>query len=184
MCRRRPCNEGVARPFHDNERVDAREQKKKFPGDAISRVADHLADLTGFRDREVLDVSLVGALKDLLRPQAVAIYRLVGEEHEQRWLTRARLMRCANPLDAAHAFERLRSNVERYAFLQVGRITVSIGFTELRANDTPNAAFARADKAVYHVKQNGRNHVAHHADLMAAGKLADEARDNSDVELF
>ena len=93
------------------------------------------------------------------------------------------LMRCGNPLDAAHAFERLRSNVERYAFLQVGRITVSIAFTELRADDTPNAAFARADKAVYHVKQNGRNHVAHRADLVAEGKLADEARDNSDVEL-
>ncbi len=57
----------------------------------MSRVVDHLADLTGFRDRDVLDVTLVGALKDLLRPQAVAIYRCVGEEHQQRWLTRARL---------------------------------------------------------------------------------------------
>jgi len=352
----------------------------------MSRVVDHLADLTGFRDRDVLDVTLVGALKDLLRPQAVAIYRCVGEESQQRWLTRARLgpgdttatadslwaepmslplladhpdrlaclrrqesmtvgagpavaglnasctsyfpltsdrdpigvlevqsaqplsaehsrmvcsilriyrnfqglldyserdtltgllnrktfdesflrvavqpsplaaalqqtearrhvpsgsswlglididhfkrvndnhghligdevllllsrlmrtsfrfhdhlyrfggeefvvlMRCGNPQDAAHAFVRLRSNVERYAFPQVGRITVSVGFTELRLGDTPNAAFARADKAVYFVKQNGRNQVAHHADLVAAGKLADEVLDNSDVELF
>ena len=343
----------------------------------MSRVVDHLAELTGFRDRDVLDVTLVGALKDLLRPQAVAIYRSVGEEHEQRWLTRARLepgdstatadplwadpsslplldafpdrhaclrrqesftvgdapamayfplssdrepigvlelrskvalsaeqlrmvcsilriyrnfqslldyserdtltgllnrktfdesfmrvalpppmalqhqrgetrrhvpvgsswlgvldidhfkrvndnhghligdevllllsrlmrtgfrfhdhlyrfggeefvvlMRCGSPLDAAHAFERLRGNVERYVFPQVGTITVSVGFTELRADDTPNGAFARADKAVYWVKQNGRNQVAHHAELVAAGKLADEVRDNSDVELF
>ena len=352
----------------------------------MSRVVDHLADLTGLRDRDVFDVTLVGALKDLLQPQAVAIYRCVGDEGQQRWLTRARLgpgdatatadplwaepaslplladhpdrlaclqsqdsisvgarpalagaaagfvhffplasdrepigvleiqsmqpltaeqsrmvcsilricrnfqglldyserdtltgllnrktydesflrvavqslplptlhaqtetrrhvplgsswlgvvdidhfkrvndnhghligdevllllsrlmrtsfrfhdhlyrfggeefvvlMRCGNPLDAAHAFERLRTNVERYAFPQVGRITVSIGFTELRLGDTPNAAFERADKAVYFVKENGRNQVAHHAELVLAGKLADEVLDNGDVELF
>ncbi len=343
----------------------------------MSQVVEHLADLTGYRDRDVLDVTLVGALRDLLRPQVVAIYRNVGEEGQQRWLTRARLspgdttatadplwadpsslplltehadrhgcllrqeaftvegdlpmayfpitsdretlgvlelqtesplsdeeirlvcsilriyrnfqglldyserdtltgllnrktfddsfmrvtlhapppdshqradarrheptgtswlgvididhfkrvndnhghligdevllllsrlmrtsfrfhdhlyrfggeefvvlMRCGNPLDASHAFERLRSNVERYAFPQVGTITVSVGFTELRPTDTPSVAFERADKAVYHVKQNGRNQVAHHAELVAAGKLADESRDNSDAELF
>ena len=352
----------------------------------MSRVVDQLANLTGFRDRDVLDVTLVGALKDLLRPQAVAIYRCVGEEGQRRWLTRARLgpgdttatadplwaertslhlladhpdrlaclqsqdsvsvgagpalagaaagfmhffplasdrdpigvlemqsmqplsaeqsrmvcsilriyrnfqalldyserdtltgllnrktydesflrvavqppplptaheqtearrhvpsgsswlgvididhfnrvndnhghligdevllllsrlmrtsfrfhdhlyrfggeefvvlMRCGSPVDAEHAFERLRSNVERYAFPQVGRITVSIGFTELRLGDTPNAAFERADKAVYFVKENGRNQVAHHAELVLAGKLADEVLDNGDVELF
>lgn len=65
----------------------------------------------------------------------------------------------------------------------MGRITVSVGFTELRAGDTPSAAFERADKAVYYAKQNGRNQVCHHAALVAAGKLADAARD-SDVELF
>ena len=49
----------------------------------MSRVVDHLADLTGFRDRDVLDVTQVGALKDLLRPQAVAIYCCVGQQGQQ-----------------------------------------------------------------------------------------------------
>ena len=345
----------------------------------MSRVVEHLADLTGFRDRDVLDVTLVGALKDVLRPQTVAIYRCVGEEGAQRWLTRAHLaagdsaatadplwsepsalplltdhpdrhsclvrqeaftvegtpavsyfplatdrvpvgvveihtqqvlnseevrlvcsilrlyrnyqglldyserdtltgllnrktfdesflrvaaqhpapaahqmshdgvrrhgpsgsswlgvldidhfkrvndnfghligdevllllsrlmrstfrfqdhlyrfggeefvvlMRCSDQDDASRAFERLRHNVERYAFPQVGCITVSVGFTELRTGDSPSTAFERADKAVYYAKQNGRNQVCHHAELVAAGKLADESRDNSDVELF
>ena len=345
----------------------------------MSRVVEHLADLTGFRDRDVLDVTLVGALKDVLRPQTVAIYRCVGEEGAQRWLTRAHLaagdstatadplwadptslplltdhpdrhscllrqetftidrspavaffplatdrvpvgvvelhtakpltpeevrlvcsilrlyrnyqglldyserdtltgllnrktfdesflrvaaqppppephqlghgevrrygpqgsswlavldidhfkrvndnfghligdevllllsrlmrstfrfqdhlyrfggeefvvlMRCSELADASKAFERLRDNVERYAFPQVGRITVSVGFTDLRAGDSPSTAFERADKAVYYAKQNGRNQVCHHAELVATGKLADESRDNSDVELF
>ena len=88
------------------------------------------------------------------------------------------------PVDAAAlAFERLRHNVERHLFPQVGHITVSIGFTELKAGDTPNGAFERADKAVYFAKGNGRNQLHHHADLVAAGHLADDAK-IGDVELF
>ena len=57
----------------------------------MAELVDHLAELTGFRDRELLDVTLVSALRDLLRPRAVAIYRSVGEAGHERWLTRARL---------------------------------------------------------------------------------------------
>ena len=346
---------------------------------ASSHVVDHLAELTGFRDRDVLDLTLIGALKDLLQPQTAAIYRRVGEPGNQRWLTRARfapgdrvatadsvwvdiatlplldahperlacllrqeaicvpgspamacfplvtdseptgvlelhtvaelsaddlrlvasilrvyrnfqalldyserdtltgllnrktfdesflriaahtsqpplalpaavvvggrqgttgsswlglididhfknvndnyghligdevllllsrlmrgsfrfhyhlyrfggeefvvLMRCANAVDAATALERLRSTVREYQFPQVGQITISVGFTELRAGDSPSAAFERADKAVYYAKQHGRDQVHDHAALVAQGHLAEESRD-SDVELF
>ena len=51
---------------------------------ASSHVVDHLAELTGFRDRDVLDLTLIGALKDLLQPQTAAIYRRVGEPGNQR----------------------------------------------------------------------------------------------------
>jgi hypothetical protein len=57
----------------------------------VSEIVDRLADLTGFRDRDVLDVTLVGALRDLLRPVSVAVYRCVGDFGDQRWLTRAHL---------------------------------------------------------------------------------------------
>src|SRR5438046_6738668 len=57
----------------------------------MSELVDHLAELTGFRDRDVLDVTLAGAFRDLLRPRSVAIYRMVGDGDNQRWLTRARL---------------------------------------------------------------------------------------------
>jgi diguanylate cyclase (GGDEF)-like protein len=56
----------------------------------MPEVIDHLAELTGFRDRDVVDVTLVGAFRDLLRPECVAIYRPVGDGGGQRWLTRAR----------------------------------------------------------------------------------------------
>ena len=348
-----------------------------MPTPAMAELVDHLAELTGFRDRELLDVTLVGALRDLLRPRAVAIYRSVGEAGNERWMTRARLqagelaaradpswidveslpahhehparldafrrqaivqlpgpvhltlfpvatdreslgvmevetdaalddrdqrlvmsilriyrnfqglldyserdtltgllnrktfdesfmkavaepmpappegdgedrrsaaqrcgywmgvididhfkrvndtyrppdrrrgaaaagaldarqlplprpavpfggeefvvlMRCTDAPSAALAFERLRSNVERHLFPQVGRITVSIGFTELRQGDTPSGAFERADKAVYFAKGQGRNQVRHHAELVASGHLEDDTK-VGDVELF
>jgi diguanylate cyclase (GGDEF)-like protein len=104
------------------------------------------------------------------------LYRFGGEEFVV-------LMRCGAGDDAAAACERLRVNVERYRFPQVGRITVSIGLTGVRPGDSPAAAFDRADKAIYYAKQSGRNQVRHHAALVAAGLLSDESRD-SDVELF
>jgi diguanylate cyclase (GGDEF)-like protein len=55
------------------------------------KVVDQLATLTAFRDRDVVDASLAAALRDLLRPAEVAIYRCVGEAGDRRWLTRARL---------------------------------------------------------------------------------------------
>lgn len=57
----------------------------------MSGLVDHLAELTGFRDRDILDVTLVGALKDFLRPRTVTIYRRIGEAGNERWITRARL---------------------------------------------------------------------------------------------
>ena len=57
----------------------------------MPQLADHLADLTGFRDRDVLDATLVGTFQDLLQPLSVAIFRCVGDAGNQRWLTRARM---------------------------------------------------------------------------------------------
>ena len=57
----------------------------------MAQLIEHLADLTGFRDRDQLDVTVVRAMKDVLRPLGVSIYRCVGEPGAQRWLTRARM---------------------------------------------------------------------------------------------
>jgi diguanylate cyclase (GGDEF)-like protein len=104
------------------------------------------------------------------------LYRFGGEEFVV-------LMRCGSEGDAAHAFERLRVATERYVFPQVGHITVSIGFTEVKAGDTPNGAFERADRAVYYAKTHGRNQLRSHGALVASGELEDQSM-KSDVELF
>jgi diguanylate cyclase (GGDEF)-like protein len=104
------------------------------------------------------------------------LYRFGGEEFVV-------LMRCDTELDAQRAFDRLRTNTSAYGFPQVGHITVSIGFSELKAGDSPSAAIERADKAVYWVKTHGRNQVQSYADLVARGELQVTEK-IGDVELF
>jgi diguanylate cyclase (GGDEF)-like protein len=104
------------------------------------------------------------------------LYRFGGEEFVV-------LLRCSGDAHARQAFERLRAATEAYAFPQVGRITVSIGFANVRPDDNPSTAFERADKAVYWAKSHGRNQVAEHADLVTRGELS-EGQKTGDIELF
>jgi len=56
--------------------------------------------------------------------------------------------------------EKLRATVEQCPFQYRDHpvsVTVSCGYTEFREGDTPEAAFERADQAVYRAKQAGRN---------------------------
>lgn len=108
------------------------------------------------------------------------LYRFGGEEFVV-------LMRCPGDEQAGLAFERLRSRVRAFAFPQVGTISVSVGYTQLRPGDTPGTAFERADRAVYWAKGHGRDQVCGHAALVARGELADDlnpAGGVGDVELF
>ena len=67
------------------------------------------------------------------------------------------LLRGGTEEDAKAAYERFRTNVESYLFPQVKTVTVSLGFTEVQHQDTPNQAFSRADQGVYQAKHQGRN---------------------------
>ena len=104
------------------------------------------------------------------------LYRFGGEEFVV-------LMRCDGERDAAHAFERLRTNTEAYVFPQVGHITLSAGFTEVLPGDSPSDAIERADRAVYCAKARGRNQVLSHAALVAIGALQVSEK-SGEVELF
>lgn len=104
------------------------------------------------------------------------LYRFGGEEFVV-------LLTAHDEEGACAAFERLRLHMEQFSFPRVGQVTVSIGYTDVRPGDTPQAAFERADRAVYYAKENGRNQVHSHSTLVDSGHL--ESGDNvSDVELF
>ena len=105
------------------------------------------------------------------------LYRFGGEEFVV-------LMRCHGEGEARHILERMRSATASHRFSQVGQITVSIGFAEVRAGDSPSGAFERADKAVYFAKGHGRNQVCSYAALVAEGHLQDTIQAAGDMELF
>ena len=105
------------------------------------------------------------------------LYRFGGEEFVV-------LLRCADHADVSAVLERFRRKVEEFSFPQVGTITVSVGFTELRLNDMPGVAFDRADKAVYYAKAHGRNQVCSYAELVTAGELTEQVESTNDVSFF
>jgi diguanylate cyclase (GGDEF)-like protein len=139
--------------------------------DYFKRVNDRFGHLIG--DEVLLLLSRLMARSFRLHDR---LYRFGGEE----FLV---LMRCHTEADAAQALERFRCHAEQFEFPQVGRVTVSIGFTAVRIGDTPSGAFERADQAVYHAKQHGRNRVCSHAELVAQGHLTDTTK-VGDVEFF
>ena len=105
------------------------------------------------------------------------LYRFGGEEFVV-------LMRCNGEPEALSALERFRMVTEQHIFPQVGHITISIGFSEVKTGDTPSGAFERADKAVYYAKEHGRNQVCSFAALIASGELTEQAANIGDMELF
>lgn len=105
------------------------------------------------------------------------LYRFGGEEFVV-------LLHYTQVSQAEVVFERLRRDTEQHNFPQVGRITISVGFTEIRHGDSPGGAFERADKAVYYAKEHGRNQVCWYENLVAEGHLAAEKVNVGDIELF
>jgi diguanylate cyclase (GGDEF)-like protein len=105
------------------------------------------------------------------------LYRFGGEEFVV-------LMRCQGEAEAAGVLERLRITTAAYLFPQVGSITISLGFSEIRLGDSPSGAFERADKAVYYAKEHGRNQVCSYLELVASGSLVEQKANVGDVELF
>lgn len=57
--------------------------------------------------------------------------------------------------------EMLRQKVAELKFEQVGNITVSIGVTMLKSDDTEESIFKRIDDALYEAKETGRNKVVY-----------------------
>jgi diguanylate cyclase (GGDEF)-like protein len=106
-----------------------------------------------------------------------------------------RLFRCGGeefvvilaPTEAAFAenvLERFRRIVEAADFPQVGRVTVSIGYTCVTPRDNGLTAFGRADEALYVAKRQGRNQVQCYERLISGGVLQDRTLVGADVEMF
>jgi diguanylate cyclase (GGDEF)-like protein len=106
------------------------------------------------------------------------VYRFGGEEFVV-------LLRETPEAATASVMERLRAAIAAHRFPQLGHVTASIGWTRIRPHDAPAAAVARADAALYHAKENGRNQVFQYERLLAQGELeADSPCLEHEIELF
>lgn len=139
--------------------------------DHFKRVNDTFGHLYG---DEVL-ILVANLLRNSFRADD-RIFRFGGEEFVV-------MLRSATLENARKAFDRLRRKVEQYPFPQVGHITLSIGFTGIRAHETPVMILGHADQALYHAKTHGRNQVCHYDELVLAGHLQ-SGMANDTVELF
>jgi len=90
------------------------------------------------------------------------IYRFGGEHFGV-------LMHCPDEALVLAAFERFRANVEKFNFPQVGRLTVSCGFTSVMADDSPSSALEKTERAVDFAQRSGRNKVCSHLGLVRRG---------------
>jgi diguanylate cyclase (GGDEF)-like protein len=104
------------------------------------------------------------------------IYRLGGEQF-------AVLMHCPDEALVLAAFERMRANLEKFAFPQVGHLTACGGFTRVGADDSPSTALERAERAVEYGAALGGNRVFGFAELVRQGRLGDLVN-VGDVDLF
>lgn len=84
---------------------------------------------------------------------------------------------------AATALERFRKSIENFEFPQVGKVTISTGYSMVGRNDYPVTVLDNADKALYHAKNSGRNKIFCYDDLVELG-IFKTVEANDDVELF
>ena len=104
------------------------------------------------------------------------VFRFGGEEFVV-------LLRSTTAANAGRIIDRFRKAVEAHQFPQVGKVTVSIGFTSIKACESPVVTLGHADQALYYAKTHGRNQVCHYDQLVADGLLQAVAPTTT-VELF
>lgn len=140
--------------------------------DKFKSINDNYGHLFG---DEVL-LLVAGLMKQNFRG-ADQLFRFGGEEF-------LIILDRASDAGAAIAFERLRAGIEAYKFPQIGRVTISLGYTRIGPQDAPATCVERADAALYYAKHHGRNNVRSHEALIASGDIAPPATKQNDIELF
>ena len=141
--------------------------------DYFKRINDTFGHLYG---DEVL-LLVANLMRQSFRPSDL-LFRYGGEEFVV-------VLKTPQINDAWSILERFRQEVALHDFPQVGQVTISIGFTELRDEEAPTAIMERADRALYYAKEHGRNQIHNYEALIERGDLDTAAEQASGaIELF
>ena len=101
------------------------------------------------------------------------VFRYGGEEF-------AVLFQASDELDARNALNRFRGCVAEYPFPQVGNLTVSSGFMPIYEFEMVASLVQKADQALYHSKNSGRNCVTAYSEL----DIQQSQPQDDSIELF
>ncbi|MDI1308215.1 MAG: GGDEF domain-containing protein [Methylotenera sp.] len=142
-----------------------------FDIDHFKRVNDEFGHLIG--DEVLL---LFSQLMTQTFRNTDLIFRFGGEEF-------VGIFECSSYEDISHILNRFREKVGQFNFPQVGKMTVSIGYTEIYAYDLSSLLIDHADLALYFAKNNGRNKICFYEQLIADGSLQENTKE-TDIELF
>jgi len=140
--------------------------------DHFKRVNDTFGHIYG--DEVLLTLSQV--MKQTFRTKDL-LFRFGGEEFIS-------IVQVTDKQLAEHILERFRLAIEAYDFPQVGRITISIGATQIvEQYSIASEIVGRADHALYQAKETGRNRLYFYEDLVNEGVLKDKVEEGS-AEIF
>jgi len=102
------------------------------------------------------------------------VFRYGGEEF-------AILVSAETKDEVIQLLERVRQNIEALDFQRLGKITISIGFTEMKDDVFALTLVETADKALYKSKSNGKNQVTYQPTI---SHEVYESEFEDDAELF
>ncbi len=145
---------------HKNNKI-----KNTFSAIAILDI-DKFKEINDLYGHAIGDETLVlfaQTIRSILRQEDL-FFRYGGEEFVV-------LVKDVEHEQALQVLERCRIAIESRRFPQVGRVTVSIGFSDLDENFHPIENLSKADKALYFIKRNGRNQVLSYEKLLEEGLL-------------
>lgn len=160
--------------FKENKRSCNEESSAWLAGvdvDHFKRVNDTFGHVYG---DEVL-LLLAQEMKKHFRREDI-IFRFGGEEF-------IIILAATNMKNAKAALERFRMHIENFTFPQVGKVTISLGVAKITDEDFPPDILEKADKALYYVKENGRNQTCCYETLVAEGKL-EQSNKTGGIEIF
>ncbi len=168
-------NKVLARMHKNSQRKDDLSRRYYFLAifdiDHFKRVNDEFGHLIG--DEVLLLFSQL--MTQCFRDEDM-LFRFGGEEF-------VGVFECAAVADIEPVLNRFREKVGNFTFPQVGKVTVSSGYTEMHGDDTPTQLIDRADLALYYAKNNGRNRSCFYEQLIKHGDLQDNKKEG-DIELF
>lgn len=142
-----------------------------FDIDHFKRVNDQYGHLLGDEVLLLFSRLLFNSFRD-----KDMIFRFGGEEF-------VAVFDCADSEQMHMVLDRFREKVQAYPFPQIGKVSISVGFTEIQPFDDFSKIIDRADTALYFSKNNGRNQVRHFESLVDAGDI-EHNKIEGEVEFF